>query len=371
MMRPSFVIACFVCVVSGCTPAVDVAQGAVIFGEDDRREVIDTPPMLRERALGATAMMVSRSDVRVAADGSVNLNARGSLGDWLSLCPDEAFVDQPSVGTCSGVLVDNDLVLTAGHCIDEIPCRDQSWVLGWHRHVDGSTPASPDQVRRCASVLASSYTDTEDYALVRLDSPVAGRPALIARGGGEVGDRVDVSGHPYGLPMKVEVDAPVTSTPNSTQFLARVDVMPGSSGGPIWDNEGRLLGVIHGGTGFFGDLVLDGSCRRVRVVAADEPLTDIVTRAEVALEALCRGPNARPGLCCPGCGDAGSSPDAFRMDDVGGVPVDALDAGVTGSDAGQAQAASCAATRTRHGSWLALLLAGSWLNRLHRRRRPR
>lgn len=355
----SLAIVCVVLVAGCARPPADAARGAVIFGADDRREVIDAEPALRDRALATTAMMVARGDVSAGADGSVRLNSRGSLGTWLGLCPDEAFVDQPSAGTCSGVLVDTDLVLTAGHCLDEIPCRDQSWVFGWHRAADGDTSVGAEQIRRCASVLVSSYTDAEDYAIVRLDAPRPGPPAEIGQGGASLGDRLDVSGHPYGLPMKTEAGALVTATPSAAQFWARIDAMPGSSGSPIWDREGRVLGVLHGGSGFFGDLVLDGACRRVRVVREDDPSTEIITRAEVALEALCAGPNARPALCCPGCDDAGAGEDAG----LGSDAASALDA--SGPDAGVAPVAGSSAAGARGASWpaLACILAALWLAR--------
>ncbi len=41
-----------------------------------------------------------------------------SAQELLQLCAEEPFVDQPAVASCSGVLIDEDLVLTVGHCFE-------------------------------------------------------------------------------------------------------------------------------------------------------------------------------------------------------------------------------------------------------------
>ena len=42
------------------------------------------------------------------------------------------FSDQPSSAQCSGVLIDDDLVLTAAHCLRALPCEEWRLVFGFY-----------------------------------------------------------------------------------------------------------------------------------------------------------------------------------------------------------------------------------------------
>ena len=54
-----------------------------------------------------------------------------SLGEAVGLCPDQRFTAQPTAGDCSGTLVDNRIVLTAGHCVEGKSCSDISFVFDY------------------------------------------------------------------------------------------------------------------------------------------------------------------------------------------------------------------------------------------------
>src|SRR6266850_2085585 len=71
----------------------------------------------------AGLVLAAQLCVSCGGEGSLEHSARqGALliapswGDAKGLCPGERFSVQPAAAFCSGVLVDWDLVLTAGHC---------------------------------------------------------------------------------------------------------------------------------------------------------------------------------------------------------------------------------------------------------------
>ena len=112
----------------GCGSSEEVFAGEltapVVYGEDDRVEVFNHPDAdLRSIARESIVALIPTFRIERDPDGTYALYTE-SLGELHGLCPDELFVDQPAAAVCSGVLIDDELVLTAGHCIDSrMPCE--------------------------------------------------------------------------------------------------------------------------------------------------------------------------------------------------------------------------------------------------------
>lgn len=135
----------------------------------------------------------------------------------------------------SGVFVGDDLVLTARHVIEDEP---------------ELAVELPDGSRHPAEVVRVS--ETRDLALLRVLTPRVERE--IRLGTPKLGITVIHIGAPYGeWPTLTQgvvscVDRVVPEFENSE--LVQVDFPaagPGSSGGPVVDRAGRLIGVIIGG----------------------------------------------------------------------------------------------------------------------------
>ena len=69
-------------------------------------------------AADATVVLMSPSDIDLSNPDDVQLDP-DTLEEYATLCADERFVHQPVPGWCSGTLIGPDLVLTAGHCVEE------------------------------------------------------------------------------------------------------------------------------------------------------------------------------------------------------------------------------------------------------------
>ena len=95
-------------------------ERAVIYGEDSRLEYyqLAADDVMKRRVMYSTGLLVRPSDITVQGQ-RVLLNSY-TLGEAQGLCPDELFANQPEPGFCSGVLIDDDLFLTAGHCMDDV-----------------------------------------------------------------------------------------------------------------------------------------------------------------------------------------------------------------------------------------------------------
>lgn len=236
--------------------------GKVIYGPDDRRDLHE----LTQERLWTWA----RSSVALISTSAVSVD-----GDWVrlktthygaeyKLCRGEPFYSQRTAAFCSGVLVEPDLVLTAGHCVPTPgDCEGTKLVFGFsiprRGHDYSRVPAS--DVYQCKKL--EGYEDVEDgadWALIRLDRPAVGRPVLpVQRADPKAGEPLLLMGYPSGLPLKLAGGARVVHARRRGYFTAELDAYSGNSGSPVLNaRTGRVLGVMVRGEA--DDFVKRGSC---------------------------------------------------------------------------------------------------------------
>ena len=122
-----------------------------------------------------------------------------NFGERANLCPDEKFREQPIGAFCSGSLVGEDLVMTAGHCVkNDSDCADTRMVFGYAIKKEGEaavTTLPSGEVYSCSKIVkrflggepGSDNPEGQhlgaDFALIQLDRKVTGhKPLAINRG---------------------------------------------------------------------------------------------------------------------------------------------------------------------------------------------
>jgi hypothetical protein len=298
---------------------VGVSAAPVIYGEDDRTEVYAVAdPDLRGRAM-ASAVGIGFRDEFVTVEGETVTVRAGNLAGAANLCSDQTFAGQPSAARCSGLLVEADLVLTAGHCARMIPCDQMLLVLGYYYRAEGELSAlTRNDLYACHEVIAkelSPPTSPErlDYAWIRLDHEVRGFDAapIEVRDRAaplEAGEPLTMFGFPSGLPLKVDQGGTVVDPRDDTldYFVASTDSFYGSSGSPIFDASGFLVGVQNRGA---PDYVETGAgcnalSRRSEEAGQVEEQATYAARAVDGLcaedrgQRLCGGQALAPGAAC-------------------------------------------------------------------------
>lgn len=220
----------------------------VVYGEDDRLDLYDVTDLVHYEIAASTAAMLPPRALKKANDGSYEISAQ-TLEEQ-GICAGEKFSDQPTAAYCSGFLVGDDLLVTAGHCVETAnDCSTYKWVFDY-----GYTDAShkldsinEDSVYSCKKIVERKLDGRRgsDYALIQLDRKVVGKTPLKVRTTGEVAKDTPlvVIGHPTGLPTKVAAGAWVRENNQSAYFVANLDTFGGNSGSAVFDSK---TGVVEG-----------------------------------------------------------------------------------------------------------------------------
>jgi len=137
---------------------------------------------------------------------------------------------------CSGVWVGTDTFVTASHCVDQFEPDDPVAYLTVDDHLDDDTP-----VLRFGHV--GKVDEKHDLALVVVKLPPPHASAELAEA--STGQDVRTMGHPLGLWWSYSTGtiAAIRSLYGMTHIQSTAPISPGNSGGGLFDNSGRLLGI--------------------------------------------------------------------------------------------------------------------------------
>jgi len=240
-------------------------QPETIYGEDDRRDLYQVQnPKVLDYADSTTALFPS---YKVSVDSATGRAALGvsPYGEDMGLCPEEPFYKQKNGAFCSGSLVGEDLLMTAGHCVrSPDACKSTKFVFGFGIRKEGESPESvpAGDVFGCAELLGSVVEGQgADWALIRLDRKASGRKPLAIERSGKLENTAPlfVIGHPAGLPTKVAGGATVRDASPNGYFVANLDTYGGNSGSAVFNaRTGKVEGILVRGE---VDYVYRNGCR--------------------------------------------------------------------------------------------------------------
>lgn len=222
----------------------------VIYGDDNRSDFYDVKDLAVRALAESTVALMSPSQIGAEVNGLRPLKG-ANYGTSLGLCPGERFAEQNTGAFCSGFLIADDIIVTAGHCVPDLKaCGETSYVFGYRISAPGVLPTSipASEVYSCAELLHSQApNDGADFAIVKLDRKVKNHLPLNIRLSGDVkvGDPLTVMGYPEGLPLKVADEAKVRSVASPGFFVANLDTYGGNSGSAVINSSTRLVeGVL-------------------------------------------------------------------------------------------------------------------------------
>lgn len=266
-------------------PLAQASIEKVVHGSDDRVESFEYGDPLFQNYAGSVAGMVRSSRLATdPEDPESYVFPKISAKERMNFCPDERFANQNTLPVCTGFLVAPDILVTAGHCMEEqFACKRYRWVFDFDNKTE---KIAKNNVYKCEEILEMKLKTTFgkllDYAVIKLNRSVFERPSLPFRrtGTGRVGlgTPLTVIGHPSGLPLKTADNASVKGWNGVEKLLflrsiyqrrfyfnANLDTFGGNSGSPVFNAiTGEVEGIlIEGAEDFEEDK--ERGCLRSRV----------------------------------------------------------------------------------------------------------
>jgi V8-like Glu-specific endopeptidase len=235
----------------------------VIYGDDNRRDLYEAQNPMFATLADSTVGLFHASDVTMTNDARANLRL-SNFGSSMDVCSDEPYFNQPNGAFCSGSLVAEDIIMTAGHCVrSEEDCKAIKFVFGFSLKAKDQMPTSvaASDVYGCKQLIVRKQIGTGfDYALVKLDRAVTGHAPLKLNTAAVASNApLVVIGHPSGLPTKIADGASVRDAHPVGFFVANLDTYGGNSGSAVFNTQtGLVEGILVRGE---NDFVYRGNCR--------------------------------------------------------------------------------------------------------------
>lgn len=241
---------------TACSPSANIPISnlltgeAVLYNGDSRTEVVHEGQTYK--LAQATAVLFESRKLETSTEPTAWSLKTDPLKDHVPLCQDENFLEQPSLGFCTGVLIAPDKVLTAGHCFNHHnTCNKTQLSFGWSLTKAQQKNIPTSEVYNCKEILQhkNSIPQGIDYAIIQLDRAVSGAtPVQIAKESLlKKGDSLLSLSHPYGIPLKKDLGQVLEDNPNKNLFKVAVDTFSGSSGSPLFNVHGELVGILSMG----------------------------------------------------------------------------------------------------------------------------
>lgn len=166
-----------------------------------------------------------------------------------------SFIDQGESVACTGFLVAPDIILTNEHCVrSEADCHSLTAVFGYEAGTDGRIRQGPQA--SCIGFDPNWSNYAADVTAIRIAPPPGDDypPLAITTLTAEPPPReLFIVQHPGAVPKHLSfIDCtiarwPVDGRATGTDFSHTCDTAKGSSGSPVFDLAGRLVGIHHFG----------------------------------------------------------------------------------------------------------------------------
>jgi hypothetical protein len=235
------------------TKSIGIGPIKGIWYCDDRKDFYEiTDERIKENA-NCTAIICRKGNLIDNRDGSSTTTMEvKNFREHFNLCDSEPFGHQPiSAGRfCTGFLVKDDIIATAGHCVDRNIIKDLCFIFGF-KMKDASTPVIQipnENIYKGVEIIRMEFNRMfvgEDWALVKLDRSAAGQAiATLSNQDISLNQNVYVMGYPLGLPLKYAPGVCVDDI-NGSHFSVQLDVYSGNSGSPVFDKDTHeVIGMV-------------------------------------------------------------------------------------------------------------------------------
>ena len=228
----------------------------------------------------SVGMVVEKRRLRRVSDSIYQFIIPKKLGDYLNLCDNEPFQEQPALGVGTAFVVDDRTMLTARHVFAK-SLDKYAIVFGFEVANDLTgvveTVVHARDVHFPVRLVHESRT--YDTSLVALDRPVGEVPLKWENSRNlKNGTEIYMIGHPLGLPKKIALNADIIDNSHPQYFYTSLDSFQGNSGSPVFHFEThRVIGILVSGQ---LDFKFNGNCYESNVCDSKNCKGEKVIRIE-------------------------------------------------------------------------------------------
>lgn len=235
---------------------------ASITGSDDRHEIIDAPVEIQEIS-NSIAALVRKENLKKLPNGKIKLTGLDYQED-LGFCEEARFTqNQKLIANCSASLIGEDLLLTAGHCVEKggkLNLDEFVAVFDYkiedHSQDEFIVDQSAVYLLKSAPIFDFDHPGDNDVATLKLDRKVKGRKILdIDFKRIKKGKEIYMIGFPFGLAMKYTDNGFVTKETGNfgdaiDTFTSDLDSFSVNSGSSVFDRDtNKIIGILVRGSG--------------------------------------------------------------------------------------------------------------------------
>lgn len=256
------------------------ANPDVIYGEDNRVDVYASTDSALVELSKSTVVLIPSENIKKSF-WSKQIEIKAKTLKERNICDGERFLNQPTAGNCSGFLVSDKHIVTAGHCVKNARCTSDAIVFDYkmENETEINLKPEPSNVYKCKKVISHAFdsSNKNDYALIELDRKVEGRRPLNVRKSGVIteGTKLAVIGYPTGLPAKIADGSKVRDV-YSVYFNADLDTFGGNSGSAVFNlDTHEVEGILVRGERDYE--MRTGGCRIPYVFSQDRGRGEEVT----------------------------------------------------------------------------------------------
>ena len=235
-----------------------LTEDKVIYGEDNTLYAGEYNDQRFVEASKAVAVMIP-VDQMIDFGSFYELVRKTTYVDNYPLCKNEINYRGRVHSICSGFLVDNDVLVTASHCIpDQLACQNgYKWVFGFSKENMASNEpifVPKRDVFSCEKILESEYNLSanvqKDYAVIKLSRQVETIVPLAFRKEGKINDddELVLIGYPVGRPQIIADHGQIRDNTFFYFFRTNLDAFIGNSGAPVLNySTGLVEGIFLSG----------------------------------------------------------------------------------------------------------------------------
>jgi S1-C subfamily serine protease len=203
--------------------------------------------------------IIDKNHLTQLDDGSYLINVIQTAQKRFNLCLNEPYANQISIANGTAFLIQDNLLITAFHVLQEIPISNVAFVSGF-KLLD-SSGASKIVFRSDEVFFPEERVKAEavDLALIKIKTAPKGYYPLTLDFSATSGKRkVYALGYPLGLPIKLSDNGTLTKDDRNVYAEATLDTYQGNSGSPVFDSSTqKVIGVLTGGA---LDFIPSGQC---------------------------------------------------------------------------------------------------------------